>query len=85
MELLRLGIMMAAMSAFAALGSATLILTKEDVTAYKKWRVNPKNPTLSDLGSGKFPLRYMMGYSFRLLFFVGVMCVVVSNYHKGAV
>jgi len=62
-----------------------LILMEEDVAAYKEWRINPEIPTLSDLGSGRFPPRYMMGYSFRLLFFVGVMCVVFSNYHKGAI
>ncbi|WP_040072000.1 hypothetical protein [Pseudomonas batumici] len=78
MGLLKFCFMMALMSAFAALGSATLILTKTDKIAYQEWKLNPKRPTLADLDSEKFPLRYMMGYVFRLLFLVGVICVVIA-------
>jgi len=82
MDLLEIGIMIMTMSVGSALGSATLILTKEEKAAYKKWMLKPSFPSLSDLGNGKFPLVCMMGYLFRLFFFVGVMCIVVSIYLK---
>ncbi|NWC00519.1 hypothetical protein HX882_32075 [Pseudomonas gingeri] len=82
MGLLEVGILMAVMSVGAAFGSTTIILTKEEKAAYKKWMLDPKFPTLSDFSSGKFPLICMMGYLFRLLFAVGVVCVIVSIYLK---
>jgi len=78
MGLLEIGIMMVAMSVSAAFGSAILFLNTKEKTAYREWKLNPAPPTVSGLSSGKFPLNYMLGYLFRFLSVVGVICVVVS-------
>ncbi|WP_040071999.1 hypothetical protein [Pseudomonas batumici] len=82
MVLLKFGIVMVVMSVYGALETATLILKKEDKIAYKEWRLNPKRPTSVDIKSEKFPLTYMMGCLFRLLFLVGAVCIIVSIFLK---